>query len=199
METPRQRRHKKTGKNILAIARKLVVKKGHENISLRELARQADFSPSGLYEYFPSKQELFAAIADSEAQKMVEALEEISSALPFEENLVELCLFYVDHAVSNPNIFNLMNSFSGKRRNLKTPVPENSPYKVILDVVQELIDAKEIGLQNGFGAEEMTYSLWALVHGMADLQLGRLKGFDADFKSVDRRAVEVFIEGMLSK
>ena len=52
---PRQRRHEKSQQAILDIAAKLIVEHGHEKLSLREVARQADYSPAGLYEYFKSK------------------------------------------------------------------------------------------------------------------------------------------------
>ena len=56
---------------------------------------------------------------------------------------------------------------------------------------------KNIHLKQNFGVEEITYSLWAMVHGMASLQIGRLDNFDADFKTTDSIALQIFINGIL--
>lgn len=197
--TPRQRRHLKNKKYILEIARKLVINKGHENISLREIARQADFSPAGLYEYFNNKEDLFYHLAAQEAQNLIESLGRVPPGLPIEERLVELCLVYVEHALKNEALFNLMNSMPETRTSLDIPVSDKSPYLIFFDTVQELVEKNDNPLEKSFGIEEITYSLWAQVHGMASLQLSRLKNFQADFKTADRKALETFIRGLLTK
>jgi len=197
--TPRQKRHQKNREHILTIAKRLLIEKGHEHISLREIARLADFSPSGLYEYFENKEEIFRELAHRDSQKMIGSLEGITPDLPSEERLANLCLFYVNHAITNESMFKLMNSFSGKRRSLEMPASKNSPYIIFLIAVESLIEENKIKLERDFGAEEITYSLWALVHGMASLQISRLKNFEADFFEVDRNAIDVFIRGLLSK
>jgi hypothetical protein len=45
-------------------------------------------------------------------------------------------------------------------------------------------------------AEELAYSLWAMVHGMATLQLVHLEGFHADFETIDRVALETYVAGL---
>lgn len=197
--TPRQRRHLKNKQNIVEIARQLIVEKGHRNISFREIAREADFSPSGLYEYFKNKEELFVFLADQANQNMIKALNQVSRDRPIEVRLVELCIIYIAHALNNEAIFDMMNSFTEGRKSLDTPVSEGSPYLIFFNAVQELVKKNNIPVEKGFGAEEITYSLWAQVQGMASLQLGRLKGFQADFKTADRKALETFIGGLLAR
>ena len=66
--TPRERRAERTRKAILDTAMQLIVEKGPDKLSLREVARRIDYSPAGLYEYFGSKDELVEA-ACSEADR----------------------------------------------------------------------------------------------------------------------------------
>ena len=41
-----------------------------------------------------------------------------------------------------------------------------------------------------------TYALWAQIHGMATLRLNQLKNFEADFDNVNRRTLEIFLNGL---
>lgn len=48
-----------TRKRILAVSKKLFLKKGYRGTTTREIAREADVTLSNLYNYFPSKDDLF--------------------------------------------------------------------------------------------------------------------------------------------
>jgi AcrR family transcriptional regulator len=195
--TPRQKRHVKNKQMILDIARNMVIEYGHESLSIRQVAKQADYSPAGLYEYFSNKEALLMAIGAQESENMVESLQKVSEDLPIQEKLIELCLVYIDHAIKNEALFNLMNSLPEERASLDMPVSEASPYFIFLNVVHDLIDSYDLEVGKDFGAEEITYSLWAFVHGMASLRLSRLKDFDADFETANRKALEIYIQGLL--
>ena len=64
MTSPREKRHARTRENILEAAMQIVMQQGVEAVSMREIAERIEYSPSGLYEYFSSKEELFAALVD---------------------------------------------------------------------------------------------------------------------------------------
>jgi hypothetical protein len=76
------------------------------------------------------------------------------------------------------------------------PVRTSSPYQILLQAVQDGIDAEAFMARADYGAEEIAYSLWALAHGMAMLQQTHLRQFQSDFTAIDRRAFEVFVHGL---
>ena len=55
---PQERRQQSTRDLILKTALELVKEQGIDKWSLREIARRIDYSPSGLYEYFDSKDDI---------------------------------------------------------------------------------------------------------------------------------------------
>jgi hypothetical protein len=85
----------------------------------------------------------------------------------------------------------LFGRLASKRRSLADAPPPTSPYQIVVAAVQE---AKSAGVVRG-DPEHVAYALWALAHGMAMLQLTHLAGFDADFETTDRRAIEALIAG----
>ena len=58
----RDRRRLATRAEILAAARELLLEVGPEGLSLRQVARRADFSPAALYTYFSNKDSLIASL-----------------------------------------------------------------------------------------------------------------------------------------
>ncbi|MCP4428374.1 MAG: TetR/AcrR family transcriptional regulator [Chloroflexi bacterium] len=196
MITPRQRRHANTKQAILQTALALVAEKGLEKLSLREIARRVDYSPAGLYEYFDSKEDILRTLVDEGGQLLTTKLKSLPANLSPTEHLIQICLAYVKFALDNQAHFMLMNSFASIRRSLNEPIVPDSPYTISLQAVQTAVDAGDVQVQPAYGVEEITYSLWALIHGMAMLQLTTLQGFQADFPTINRQALETFIVGL---
>jgi AcrR family transcriptional regulator len=51
-------------RGILDAARELFVSEGYENVSMRKIAERIEYSPAAIYGYFPSKDEIFIALAE---------------------------------------------------------------------------------------------------------------------------------------
>jgi len=49
---------------ILDAARDLFVRDGYQNVSIRKIAERIEYSPAAIYSYFPSKDDIFFALAE---------------------------------------------------------------------------------------------------------------------------------------
>lgn len=49
---------------ILCAARELFVDEGYRNVSMRKIAERIEYSPAAIYSYFPSKDDIFFALAE---------------------------------------------------------------------------------------------------------------------------------------
>jgi AcrR family transcriptional regulator len=49
---------------ILDAARDLFVEEGYSNVSIRKIAEKIEYSPAAIYSYFPSKDDIFLALAE---------------------------------------------------------------------------------------------------------------------------------------
>src|SRR5712671_2392567 len=49
---------------ILDAARELFVTEGYGNVSIRKIAERIEYSPAAIYGYFPSKDDIFFALAE---------------------------------------------------------------------------------------------------------------------------------------
>ena len=59
-----QRDRDRIRESILAAARDLFVSDGYRNVSMRKIADRIEYSPAAIYGYFPSKDDIFFALAE---------------------------------------------------------------------------------------------------------------------------------------
>jgi AcrR family transcriptional regulator len=195
--TPRQRRHHKTKATILEAAREIIAEKGPDGLSLRELARRIDYSPSGLYEYFKSKDDLVMAIRAEGLELLRDYLNRVPTGLPPSERLLKMGLAYLDFAQNQPQYFLLIfNNLPANGALVSEPVAPGSPYQILFQQVRAAIEAGEFSPHEDYSLEEITYSLWSLIHGMAMLRQTHLPHYQADFDTTQRRALQIFAEGL---
>lgn len=195
-QNPRQRRKAKNQANILDVATQLLITKGFDNVSLRDIAKHADYSPAGLYKLFDSKAAIIEAVLVRHNEMLIERLETIQSDLPHAQRLIQLCMEYIRFSLENPAFLILLNNLPSGRSSKQESIPAQSPYRVFYQAVKDWIKSENIKVDKKYNIEEITYALWAQIHGMATLRSSQLKGFKADFESTDQLTIEFFLYGL---
>jgi len=88
VKAPRRIRHRLSDQTgLLAAAGTVFAERGYYGASIRDIARQAGFSVGGVYQFFPSKDELYVAVLD-EGWRQFQA--ELRSALQAKGSLAQL-------------------------------------------------------------------------------------------------------------
>ena len=59
-----EREREAVARAILDAARELFVAEGYHNVSIRKIAERIEYSPAAIYSYFPSKDDIFFALAE---------------------------------------------------------------------------------------------------------------------------------------
>jgi AcrR family transcriptional regulator len=195
----RERRRDRMRGAILAEALAILREVGVEGIGPREVARRLDYSPAALYRYFDSREEIVAALAQESMALLRERLQAAAAgdraAVAADRGvdpLIAVGEAYLAFAAQEPERFRLLFSeLPSRRRSLVELPASDSPYQVVLDVVSGAIAEGRIARE--FDVESAAFVLWSLVHGMAVLRSTHLRGFDADFDSLQRLALERLI------
>ena len=68
---------------ILDAARELFVSEGYRNVSIRKFAERIEYSPAAIYSYFPSKDDIFYALAE-EGFRLIADPERVKALEPLE-------------------------------------------------------------------------------------------------------------------
>lgn len=196
----RERRHERTRQDILNTAIAIIREKGADSLSLREVARRIDYSPAGLYEYFGSKDDLVDAICGEADNRLRRHLESVPQDLSPGERLIRIGMAYVAFARENPEhytfLFNnqQLEATPGELIDQRQEDPPGT-FFIALNAVEAAVEA---GVVNPRGQDSvtLTYQLWAIMHGMAALQVSYLQRFPLDFETADRAGIEALVRGM---
>jgi AcrR family transcriptional regulator len=197
IETKRERRQARTREAILAAALDIVVKGGTNALSMREVARRVDYSPAALYEFFGSKEDIVAAVVAEGYQKFAAYLGQVSEELPPYERLIELGTTYVEFARSNREYYLLM--FTGLAEwwyEGKPKIDDRGSYQLLVDTIAAGVEAGVFVPREGVSVDEMAYGCWAMVHGMAMLQLNQQQENQLTLKQVDREVIRIIADGL---
>ncbi|RQW79678.1 MAG: TetR/AcrR family transcriptional regulator [Methanothrix sp.] len=102
--TDRKQREKEQRRNsILIAAEKLFYAKGYDNVSMEEIAQEAELSKGALYFYFKKKDSLFFAIVARKNAEITQLMKERLNGLATGgEKLRTIVQCYVDFARKNP-------------------------------------------------------------------------------------------------
>jgi AcrR family transcriptional regulator len=95
-------------RGILDAARDLFVAEGYQNVSIRKIAERIEYSPAAIYGYFPSKDDIFFALAE-EGFKLLSAPRGMGQAetLPLDRIRAIFWRFY-EFSREHPQYFWLM-------------------------------------------------------------------------------------------
>src|SRR5262249_50218020 len=97
---------------ILDAARELFTAEGYQNVSSRKIAERIEYSPAAIYSYFPSKDDIFFALAEEGfhllgGPREPEHSAQLRALTPFERVRAIFWHFY-EFSLQHPQYFALM-------------------------------------------------------------------------------------------
>lgn len=106
-----QARSRATVDALIEATARILVKEGFDRASTNRIAEEAGVSIGSLYQYYPSKEALVAAVIDRHQQELMQvvrnALAEVS-ALPLEEGVRRLIAVAIDAHRVNPKLHRVL-------------------------------------------------------------------------------------------
>jgi len=191
----RQVRHERNRTEILAAARRLVVERGVDALSLREVARRAGYAPAAVYTYFESREALIAAVGSDATTSMAAYLEAVPRDGSARERLVALADAYVRFAAEEPE------RYRAAFGRLSVALPSWAEFARVAEPFTLIVEAFAEGIADGEftspeGADAMALGLWTLVHGAADLRSVFLSAYAAEVDRAARESVVAYLKGL---
>jgi AcrR family transcriptional regulator len=95
-------------RSILDAARELFVSEGYGNVSIRKIAERIEYSPAALYGYFPSKDDIFFALAEEGFRLLHCGRENAQRAGSPIDEVREMLWHFYQFSVQHPQYFALM-------------------------------------------------------------------------------------------
>ena len=193
--TRRERRHSQTRDEILAAAREVLAERGVADLSLREIARRADFSPAALYKYFDNKDEVIGALADGAMHALVEAFTAVPADLPPDRRAVELGVLYLQFSRDHPADVAVIEMHESTAHPQPLTDDHAALEEAVVGVFRNGLDA---GVFTGGEqeAEMMAYGAWALVQGLARFERVQRPAVSDKVKTHQRDLLTIYVNGL---
>jgi AcrR family transcriptional regulator len=186
---------------ILDAARDLFVREGYANVSIRKIAERIEYSPAAIYGYFPSKDDIFFALAEEGFRLLYgdpARFAEIDVLPPLERIRTIFWRLY-EFSTEHPQYFALM----FVDRTVPRISREYERFQFARQMKERLIQQIERCARDGFlprdippGAAFRLLSTGLI--GVAVLRLSERLGPDEDADAMARDALEVAIAGLRS-
>ena len=196
----RDRRQAKTRDAILHAAKELLLERGLDGFSLREVARRAEYSPAAMYTYFCDVDDLLAEMGKASLEQLGAYLEAVDARLAPSERLVALGEAYLRFAEERADEY----AIAFERLTLPAAGWEHFahvayPFTLIADVCVEGVVAGAFEPCPGFGPTEMAYGMWCLMHGAVALRRRMLAELTDDLHGVQLEALRAYVTGISTK
>lgn len=191
-----EREREEVRQKILNAARELFVAEGYHHVSIRKVAEKIEYGPASLYSYFPSKDDLFFALAEEGFRKLFEFTNRQLPDDPMEA-LREGFLRYYRFSRLHREYFELMF--------MDRTVPRighdwqrfafvNEMIGEICQIVRRAIDAGQLPATTD--PEVAFHVLWGAMHGPAAVALCERLAPGEDPDLLARDILEVTLAGL---
>lgn len=195
-----EREREATARAILDAARELFVAEGYSNVSIRKIAEKIEYSPAAIYSYFPSKDDIFLALAEEGFKMLFDSAECVRAERPHDAPIdcIRAAFLNVYHfSRKHPEYHALMfldRSVPGISQDWQRFEFVHAMRTQVTDLIQRAIDGGDFPV--GSDPEMVFRVLMAAIQGVAALRLcDRLEPED-DADSLARVTLEAALTGL---
>ena len=184
---------------LLAVARRELEALGAATLSLRSIARLANVSSAAPAYHFGNKEGLLAAIAMAGFDELVaNRLATIKAEQPPRENAQQMLRAYVDFALANPGVFDLMFGLRILDREQHPALRDQAAASFGIFYEQVSIFARTCGWPAAM-QPDVAHVAWAVEHGLATLLLSGnapARSAPVDPETLITLAIELFVRSV---
>jgi len=180
---------------ILQSAHKIFVTKGFDDVSIRQIAEDIEYSPATIYLYFKDKNEIFYALHTEAFKVFNEYVAEIIAIPDPFDRLIALGRKFIAFALKYPKYYEIMfitKSPMDCHLNKDKWVEGAKAHSFLESLVAE---CKAKGRFKKFDVKILSLTIWSYVHGLCSLELqNRMRIYPDDmYLNVRQDSFEQFI------
>ena len=197
----RGRRQKRQRQEVLAAAADLLLERGLDGFSLRELARRTDYTPGALYNFFPGKDALLEELTGQVFDRFGAYLADVPRDLPAAQRLLRLSEAYMRFARENPEEYLLLFTRipAPGSTTFDDPAAAPRPWLHLIEACRDATLAGELRARDEQEARLAFFQFFCVHHGLAMLRLTRMKELpDGLFEGLSSGVRQTFVAGLLA-
>ncbi len=198
--TPSERRHQRTRQSIIDAAGELLRHQGLDGLSIRSLAEAVDYSPSALYQYFPNKDAILAALGEQGFAHMDSLMTSyLTNIKNNQEGIRGFAKALRAFAENYPHFFLVMFADESIPRRSMADVKNNPQFNVLVTFFEQGAASEAFHLPEDYSAFEAAFHLWMTLHGISLIHLKFIAEPEKDFRPLTDQIVEQEIRFLTGK
>jgi AcrR family transcriptional regulator len=178
----REREKAEFREEVLAAARRIVLKEGFDALTMRKIADAIEYAPGTIYLYFESRDAIAFELCRAGFEEFLTALMPATAIADPIERLREIGRRYVRFGLENPETYRLIfmddpkfTTVAFEDREKEADSPGMQALGLLVSIYTELRERKRLAIDAEPAAlAEMT---WAQVHGLVSLKIAHEGGF----------------------
>jgi AcrR family transcriptional regulator len=191
------REREAVSRSILDAARELFVTHGYQHVSIRKIAERIEYSPAAIYGYFPSKDDIFFALAEEGFRLLFTTADPAAADIDPIDDLRRMFWHYYAFSKEHPEYFALMF--------LDRSVPRISRnwdrFGFVGEMKHDMVARIQEGIDRGaFPAGTSPLAVFRLlltaIHGAATLRLCDRLAPGEDGDALAKATLETAIQGL---
>jgi AcrR family transcriptional regulator len=172
--TRKQREIEQRTREILRVARPMLISNGFQGLSMDRVASQMEYAKGTIYNHFPNKEDIVLALAVQSMELRRELFERASASVELPRlrmmSLGAACEFYTQHCteefaleqwIRNQGIWD---KSTEQRQNLIRQC-EGRCMEIVAAIVHAAIVNNDLQLPDTMSAEEFVFGFWAINYG----------------------------------
>jgi AcrR family transcriptional regulator len=168
-ESRRQRHRKEARRTILDATESLMVERGSDDFSIRRLAQRSGYTAPTIYHHFGDKQGLIDALLEERFSRLLAMVQRVDRGADPVANLRAMIGAFLRFGGENPTFYRLVLA-GGPAGDDRTPASAEKVRELMEHPWQDLHRSGRLADDDPVAASQ---SLWALLHGLTALQVGR--------------------------
>jgi AcrR family transcriptional regulator len=190
----RARRRSAVEERIIAAAREALLERTEaDSLSLRDVARRADFTPGALYRYFSNREALLVGLFDQARDLLASYVEPAAERGSGVDRLRAIGGAYLAFGRDHPQDLALIFQSSAHVPTWEEYVAVAHPFSSLVTALREDVKACLLVLPPDLDEAGLAYAFWAQLHGMAELRRAHLRLVAGEFDRMQRAALEHFL------
>jgi AcrR family transcriptional regulator len=182
---------------ILEAARDLFTTEGYRNVSIRKIAERIEYSPAAIYSYFPSKDDIFFALAEEGFRRLDLKIRDLPPTADPLEDVRQCWWAYYEFSKEHREFFELMF--------VDRSVPQITEAWPGMAVVQDMLDVAARRIQRcidagifapGTNAMVAMHLVWGALTGPSVIGSGCRLAPGEDPDALARDVLELVITGL---
>lgn len=165
----KEREKKKMRGLILKTAMKLFLEEGFENVTLRRIAENIEYSPAAIYLYFKDKDEILYAIHEIGFERLYKQQQTTLSIKNPWKRLKKHGSLYIKFALENLEYYDLMFIMRGPAKKIKEKEEWEIGLRSFEFLKKNINECMKAGYLSKANLDVAAFAFWSLTHGIASL------------------------------